>query len=74
MNYVTTALGVFAVGYGIYTAILRKKDPSKFIKLEAMKKVYGEKRGTLIHVVGYSVIPIVIGTFFIILGISGRGV
>jgi len=62
-------LGAASIGFGFYTAILRKTSPNKLGKLEAMKKYWGEKQGELIHVIGYSVIPIIIGLVIIANGL-----
>ena len=64
-----TALGVFSVGFGIYTLIVRMKAPHKFGKLEAMKKFWGPRRGTIVHIVGYTVFPLVLGSLFLVLAL-----
>jgi hypothetical protein len=71
MNIFTLVLGVFCVGYGIYTAFMRVKTPEKFGKLEAMKKKFGDKAGKIIHIVSYTIIPILVGIVFIITGFFG---
>jgi hypothetical protein len=71
MNFVTLGIGGLAVGYGVYTAYLRKKDPSQFKKLAAMKKAYGEKRGDLIHFCTYTLFPVIGGLWLILRGIQG---
>ena len=58
--------GAFAVVYGIFTIVQRKRKPESFRKLDAMKKAYGEKVGYAIHVVSYSVVPISLGTAILI--------
>ena len=58
-------LGVFALGYGLYTLYARATSPNKFGKLDAMKKQWGERTGTIVHVVGYTVIPIIVGLVLI---------
>ncbi len=60
-------LGVLAVIYGIFTFIQRKRKPESFAKIESMKKLYGEKAGYIVHVISYSVIPIIFGITIIIL-------
>lgn len=74
MDPLTIGLGVVAVGYGCYTGYLRKKDPSKFGKLEAMKKFWGEKAGLAIHFVAYTIIPIVFGIMLIVAGSRGLSI
>jgi hypothetical protein len=73
MNYITIALGVFCLGYGIFTAIMRAKSPEKFGKLEAMKNKFGDKAGMAIHVISYTIIPILAGIVFLVCGYFGIG-
>lgn len=65
MNF-NLLLGIAAVGYGLYTAYARVKTPGQFAKLEAMKKQWGDQAGTIVHVVGYTIVPIVVGVVLII--------
>jgi len=71
MNWITISIGVFAVGFGIYSTFVRLTNPQKFGKLEAMKQKFGATAGTVIHTVAYSVVPIIAGIMFIIQGIRG---
>lgn len=60
-------IGVIALLYGLFTIYLRVRKGSKgFSKLPKMKEAYGEKGGTIIHVISYTVAPIVIGLVGII--------
>jgi hypothetical protein len=60
-------IGIIALLYGLFTIYLRVRKGSKgFSKLPKMKEAYGEKWGTIIHVVSYTVVPIVIGLVGII--------
>jgi hypothetical protein len=61
MDSLTIIVGIAAAAYGCYTADLRHKDPSKFGKLDAMKKAWGDKPGLLVHFVAYTVVPIAVG-------------
>ena len=74
MDPLTIGLGVAAAGYGCYTAYIRQKDPSKFGKLEAMKKFWGEKAGLAIHFFGYTMMPIVFGFALIVAGTRGLSI
>ena len=58
--------GILFLIYGIYTFIQRKKNPEKFSKLQNMKQSFGEKKGTFIHIIFYTVLPIIIGIILII--------
>jgi hypothetical protein len=71
MNYPTIGIGVFALLFGVYTFFVRLKSPEKFGKLKAMKEKFGEKGGTVIHTIAYTIVPIVAGIVFIITGING---
>ncbi|MHC4574627.1 MAG: hypothetical protein ACYS76_10935 [Planctomycetota bacterium] len=71
MNYFALAIGLFALLFGVYTLIFRMKNPEKFGKLNVMKEKYGEKTGVLIHTISYTVIPIIAGIIFIIIGLKG---
>ena len=74
MDPLTIGLGVAVAGYGCYTGYVRTKDPTKFGKLEAMKKFWGEKAGLAIHVVAYTVMPIVFGIALIVAGTRGLSI
>ena len=58
--------------YGVFTGYARFKTPEKFRKLEAMKAFWGEKPGLVIHLVAYTVVPIVVGIMFVVMGVNGR--
>lgn len=72
MNPVTILIGVAALGFGIYSAYIRATNPGKFGKLEAMKKQWGESAGKIIHVVAYTIVPIIFGIVMIVNGIGGE--
>jgi hypothetical protein len=71
MNPGTILIGVAALGFGIYTAYARATNPAKFGKLEAMKKQWGQGAGKTVHLVAYTVIPIIFGIVIIVAGIQG---
>ena len=55
-------IGILALLYGLYTIYLRvRKDSKAGGKLEKMKEVYGEKAGTVIHIIFYTIVPIAVG-------------
>ncbi len=74
MNYTTLAIGLFALLFGICTLFLRVKNPEKFWKLNAMKEKYGEKTGVAIHTISYTIIPIIAGIIFIVIGLKGGAI
>jgi len=53
--------GFLAICFGIYILMMRRKSPEKFGKLKAMKEYWGDEKGTTIHIIGYTIIPIVAG-------------
>lgn len=65
-------LGVAAILYGFYTAYTRSRTPEKFAKLEAMKEQLGERGGTALHIIGYTVLPILVG-FTLVIGALRSG-
>jgi hypothetical protein len=71
MNIITLALGIIFFGFGVFSIILRIKSPEKFGKLEAMKNKFGDRGGIVIHIIFYSVLPILAGIVFIVCGILG---
>ena len=66
MAVVKIILGLFCVGYGVYSFSLRHNHPEKFGKLEAMKQAYGDKVGNVVHIVFYSIVPILLGVALLI--------
>ncbi len=60
-------IGILALLYGLYTIYVRvSKDSKSWGKLERMKEVYGEKAGTIIHIISYTILPIAIGIIGIV--------
>ena len=71
MNPVTLGLGVMAVLYGVYTLYVRASNPEKFGKLTAMQERFGKKPGYTIHLIAYSIGPLVFGAIMIFAGKNG---
>jgi hypothetical protein len=71
MNPISLGIGVASLGYGVYTLVLRARRPSAFAKLGAMKQRWGEGPGNAIHLVAYSVVPVVFGIVSILAGLRG---
>jgi hypothetical protein len=71
MNLVTLALGVMAVLYGVYTFYVRASKPEKFSKLTAMQERFGKQVGYTIHLIAYSIAPLVFGAIMIFAGKNG---
>lgn len=71
MSFFIVALGLLTITYGCYTAIMRRKDPSKFGKIEGMKHIFGNRLGNWIHIIAYSVIPVIVGGLLVVVGLLG---
>jgi hypothetical protein len=71
MDWITTLIGIVALGLGIVSVYLRFRAPEKLPKLVAMQKQFGEGTGGMIHALAYSVLPILAGVLFIVLGLRG---
>jgi TRAP-type mannitol/chloroaromatic compound transport system permease large subunit len=74
MNPVTVFVGAAAIGYGLYTAWARRARPEQLGKLEAMQRSLGERNGQLVHLVAYTVVPIVVGVALVLGGLRGVGI
>jgi hypothetical protein len=74
MDFVTIGLGSFVGLYGLYMMALRLKNPNKLGKLEAMREKFGSGVGTAIHLVAYTVLPVILGVMLIIAGSRGVSV
>lgn len=75
MNPITVIIGLVFCGYGIMALKLRIQDrEDKFKKLRPMRKVYGEKLGSLIHYLCYGIIPILFGIWILVAGVNGTEV
>ncbi len=71
-NIITIVIGFCFFGYGIFSGIMRVTKPEYFKKLEPMRRAYGEKAGSVVHFIGYVLIPIVFGIFLVVSGITGK--
>lgn len=71
MDVATLGIGLFATLYGLYTLYLRKANPGAFGKLATMQKYWGEKAGLIVHLIAYSVVPVVFGLYALYLGANG---
>ena len=66
MNF-ELVIGIFCIFFGILTLIGRIfKIEKMFNKLNKMKEFWGDRAGSIIHFIGYTVIPIIIGIVLII--------
>lgn len=74
MDPVTIGMGVFGLGFGAYTSVLRLTNPAKLGKLEAMRERFGPTAGAVIHVAAYSIAPLVVGAVMLVAGLRGVSV
>ncbi|MES2621482.1 MAG: hypothetical protein V4615_11585 [Bacteroidota bacterium] len=66
MDYTSLIIGIIALGFGLVTLVARFTGKMQsFSKLAAMKQLYGEKKGNLIHLVGYTILPLVAGAVLV---------
>jgi translation elongation factor EF-1beta len=65
-------IGVAGIAYGLFTLVMRVANPSGFGKLDAMKERMGDALGTTVHVIAYTIMPIVFGVVMLISGINTR--
>lgn len=71
MNTTTLIIGAAVLLFGVYMTFLRYTRPQGLKKLEALKDLFGDKTGDLIHRVAYSIMPIVAGGIFLLAGAKG---
>ena len=71
MNAVTMILGAAVFAFGLYNIILRRTGPQKLSRLQAMKDLFGEKNGDMVHLLAYAVTPMVAGAVFLFAGSRG---
>lgn len=71
MDTLSIIIGSAAVIFGLATAVLRLTRPGMFRKLEAMKKTWGETTGAVMHWIAYTILPILVGSAFIVAGLKG---
>ncbi len=73
MNLITMLVGSGFILLGLWAEYNRRFVPEKLRKLEPMKKFWGEKKGTVLFFFSYVIMPIVLGTVFIVGGVNGVG-
>ena len=59
-------IGIAAIAYGVFTIYARVTNRAGFGKLEAMKERWGSTAGTILHVIAYTVVPIVVGIVLLV--------
>jgi hypothetical protein len=63
-------IGALLVLFGLYSIFARFFAPHHLAKLEPMKKMWGEKGGLIMHVVAYTVLPLIAGGLMIFNAVS----
>ena len=71
MNTITVAIGAVALVFGIYTMFVRVRRPEQYTKLKAMQDRLGDKPGYTVHLIAYSVVPMIFGAVMILAGLHG---
>ena len=74
MNIPTIVIGLAALLFGVYIIYVRSTDPGKLAKLKAMQDNLGDKRGSLTHLLFYSIFPIIVGIILLLTGLLGVSV
>lgn len=73
MNLSNLFIGLIAVAFGAFTLLMRVQGKTdKFAKQERMKKIFGEKGANIAHIIGYSIMPMLLGICLIIFAFLER--
>lgn len=67
----TVALGAFMISAALVIAVIRQARPDLLTKLAGMKKTWGDGPGLALHVVAYTILPLVSGAVFVFAGLRG---
>jgi hypothetical protein len=76
MDVMSLLIGLFATGFGLWTAFARLNRPQTLGKLRAMKERFGPRVGGGMHFFVYTVVPLGFGIAYTgkaVLGQSGLG-
>lgn len=65
VDWFRLVVGILAILFGAYAIFIRAKSPNS-VKLNAMKKQWGEGRAHAIHLVFYGILPLVLGGLMIL--------
>ena len=60
IDWLRLVIGILAIAFGAYSIFVRGKSTDS-AKLNAIKKYWGEEKGTRIHLFAYGMVPIVAG-------------
>jgi len=65
MSTVNLVVGIFGIFIGTAMLIVRFMKPEKLVKLVAMQEKYGPGYGYAVHLIFYSLAPIIFGIIMI---------
>jgi len=75
LNLLTIGIGLLPCIYALYVLVFRLKGKDeKFVKLQPMKEKFGVTAGSIIHYVGYVVMPLIVGISIVIFGLQGMSI
>ena len=63
---VYNVIGIIMIVYSVLVTVLRFFFPDKLSKYKIFKQKYGEKTGVVIHVIAYTLLPLILGLFFLL--------
>ena len=63
---INLVLGILAIVYGVYSFVRRKTAPENIEKLQTMIERNGEQMAHTIHLVGYTILPIIAGLLLLL--------
>lgn len=65
-------IGIISLAYGFFTLYARIKKPALLGKLQVMQNRFGHKPGGLIHLLVYTILPLVAGGLILKSGLMGQ--
>ncbi|MDC7241810.1 MAG: hypothetical protein PQJ50_15765 [Spirochaetales bacterium] len=75
MNLLTMAVGLLPCAYALYVLVLRVQGKDeRFRKLGPIKEKFGEKTGSIIHLLAYGALPFIFGISVIAAGVAGLSI
>ena len=74
MDPITLVIGGAAAAYGAFTLVARLVSPHRLKDFRPMQERFGKTAGTVIHTVGYSLLPLGFGLFCLFLAVTGGSI
>jgi len=72
LDLITVGIGIVILWFGIFNTMLRQRSPEKLKALVSMKQRFGDKPAQFLHLLAYSIIPIILGVLLLFSGLNGR--